>query len=58
MFFCEDKLRVMRKMLEAARDSCPSEDAAARPHWMAAATMMQVIINYEEENARDDSKTV
>lgn len=49
MIFPEDKLRVMRKMLEAARDSCPSEGAAARSHWMAVMHMLQVVLDYKEE---------
>lgn len=58
MIFPEDKLKITSKMLEAAWNSCPSEAADAGLHWMAAATMMQVIIDHKEENARDDSKTV
>lgn len=48
MIFPEDKLKIISKMLEEAWDSCPSEDAAAWQHWMAAATMVQVIIDYDE----------
>lgn len=49
MIFHEDKLKIMRKMLKAARDNCPLETEHAGLHWMAVATMMQVIIDYEEE---------
>lgn len=48
MIFPEDKLKIISKMLEAALDSCPCEGEAAWQHWMAAATMVQVIIDYEE----------
>lgn len=58
MIFPEDKLKIMSKMLEEAWNDCPLETADAGLHWMAAATMMQVVIDYGEENARDDSKTV
>ena len=49
MIFWEDKLKIVSKMLKAARSSCPSEAAAARQHLMAAVTMVQVVIDYEEE---------
>ena len=49
MIYDDDKLKITRKMLEAAWNSCPSENADAGLHWMAAATMMQVIIDYEED---------
>ena len=49
MLFAEDKLKIVRNMLGEAWNSCPSEEAAAGLHWMAAATMMQVIIDYEED---------
>lgn len=67
MIFPEDKMRIASKMLKAAWISCPSEAAAAGLHWMAAATMIEVIIDYEEEepvidygeeNARDESEAV
>ena len=67
MIFHEDKLKIASKMLEAAWESCPSEDAAAGLHWMAAVTMIQVIIDYEEEHnvvdykeesVRDESEAV
>lgn len=53
MIFPEDKLKLASKMLEAAWDSCPSEAAAAGLHWMAAATMIQVIICYGEGGEND-----
>lgn len=49
MIFPEDKLKIASKMLDAAWNSCPSEAAAAGLHWMAAATMVQVVVDYEEE---------
>ena len=67
MIFHEDKLKIMRKMLKAARDSYPLEDAAARPHWMAVMLMLQVVLDYEEEqpvidygeeSVRDESEAV
>lgn len=48
MIFPEEKLKIASKMLEAAWDSCPLEAEAAGQHWMAAATMVQVIIDYDE----------
>ena len=48
MIFPEDKLKIASKMLEAAWDSCPLETEHASLHWMAVATMMQVIIDHEE----------
>ena len=49
MIFPEEKLKITRKMLEAAWDSCPLETENAGLHWMAAATMMQVVMDYEED---------
>lgn len=49
MIFPEDKLKIASKMLEAAWDSCPLETEHAGLHWMAVATMLQVVLDYEEE---------
>lgn len=52
MIFAEDKLKIVSKMLEEAWNGCPSENADAGLHWMAAATMMQVVIDYDNEEGK------
>lgn len=58
MIFSEDKLKLIKAMLEAAWDAAPSlaakgEESAA--HWRATATAVVAVVDYGEEGKCDES---